>query len=113
MVEQNGDKYAFKSVDTGLYLSRCNNCWQSVTKATWDDSAFVHVESPSEGPWALWTITQLDNGKYTIKGDNDEYLNVCNQCVVGGRWSDYAFVEVDNPESESLNGIAQWEITKV
>ena len=48
--------------------------------------------------------------KWIIKGDNGEYLNVCNQCVVGGRWKDYAFVEVDNPEELD---IAQWEITKV
>ena len=47
--------------------------------------------------------------KWIIKGDNGEYLNVCNQCITG-YWKDYAFVEVDNPEQLD---IAQWEITKV
>ena len=31
VVELDGDKIALKSVDTGKYLCRCNNCWYSVT----------------------------------------------------------------------------------
>jgi hypothetical protein len=99
-----------KNVASGTYLSRCNNCWNNVIKDSWDDSAFVHVKNPSEGDWALWSPEKLDNNKWIIKGDNNEYLNVCNQCVVGGKWKDYAFVEVDNPKELD---IAQWEITKV
>ena len=30
-IEKNGNRYALISVDTGKYLSRCNNCWYSVT----------------------------------------------------------------------------------
>jgi hypothetical protein len=97
-----------KNVKTNTYLARCNNCWDGVKKSTWDDSAFCHVNDVSEGPWALWSAKQLDNGKWIIKGDNNEYLNVCNLCIENARWKDYAFVEVDNPEEESLNGIAQW-----
>ncbi len=99
-----------KNVASGTYLAKCNGCWNNVIKSSWDDSAFVHVKDPSEGDWAKWTIALTSNQKYSIRGDNGEYLNVCNQCVVGGRWKDYAFVEVDNPEELD---IAQWEITKV
>ena len=70
VVQVNGDKIALKSVDTGKYLSRCNNCWYSVKNSKWDDSAFVHVDDQNNGDWALWTATQLENGKWTLLGDN-------------------------------------------
>jgi hypothetical protein len=116
VVEKYGDKYAFKNVASGTYLTRCYGCWKSVSKSSYDDSATVHVKSPSspiDGRFALWTITPLSNFKYTLKGQNDQFLNVCNLCVNGGIWRDYAFIEVSNPEDPSINGIAQWEITSI
>ena len=113
-MEQYGDKYAFKNVASGTYLARCNKCWksQSLNKSNYENSAFVHVQNPSDAS-SLWTVAQLNNNKYTIKGDNGKYLSACYYCIYASRWYSYAFVEVDNPEDSSQYGgaIAQWEIT--
>lgn len=47
----NNGKWAFKS-DLGRHLAVCTWCVAGVVP----NFAFAHVDSPSEGPWAHWTL---------------------------------------------------------
>ena len=47
---------------------------------------------PNNGGWALWTVTQISNRKWTLLGDRGEYLNFCHNCLEDSHFEDYAFV---------------------
>jgi hypothetical protein len=48
--------YAFKSVDSGKYMARCNNCIPGVA---YPDNVFVHATDPEKEAWAQWEIITL------------------------------------------------------
>ncbi len=61
MLGAGGIKVALKSVDSGNFLGRCNNC---IPNGAYPDSAFVHVK-PSElngAHWAHWVIEEIGKG---------------------------------------------------
>ncbi|PAP77751.1 hypothetical protein BSZ37_15505 [Rubrivirga marina] len=90
-------------------MARCAGCTPEVRYAEVNDVAFVHVRQPSEGPWALFTMTQMPNGKYTFQSDNGRYLARCNNCVVGSLQPDVAMMHETNPDSPW----AQWDVVQL
>ena len=95
-LEEVGDFVAFLS-DQGTYLHRCYQCWKKSTKiqavglklTTWDSAKH-----------ALWKPKYLDNGKWSFRSDTGEYLTLCNKCVTGGKYDDFAFVYNYNDKSD-------------
>lgn len=96
--------YALKSVDSGKYAARCNNC---IPDASYPDSVFVHVTDP--GPaYAQWVLTRLANGKYALRSaDSGKYFARCNGCAPGSSYPDNVFVHLKDPSGAPY---AQWEI---
>ena len=99
--------YALRSVDSGHYFSRCNNC---VPGGAYSDNASVHLKD-ARGRYAQWIIQKLPNGKYALRcSDSGMYLARCNNCVPKGAYPDSAFVHVKDPKRA---GYAQWDIVFV
>lgn len=100
-----GATIAFLS-DNNKFLARCHHC---VPGASVPDSAGIHVNHPSDGPWAQFTVTRLKNGKYTLKSDNGKYMARCRDCMPGSPAPDSATMHVDDPNAS----YAQFNITKL
>ncbi len=108
MVRQPDGRVALRT-DSGNYIARCAGCTPEVRFADVNDVAFVHVRQPSEGPWALFTMTQMPNGKYTFRSDNGRYLARCNNCVVGSLQPDVAMMHTEDPNA----AWAQWDVVQL
>jgi hypothetical protein len=99
---QPGDIIALQS-DTGKYLARCEACIPGAPVA---NSAFIHVVSPSEGPWAKWTVVDAGGGKIALKSDIGTYLARCNKCIPNAHLEDTAFVHATSPSVD----YAKWTV---
>jgi Ricin-type beta-trefoil lectin domain-like len=95
--------YALKSIDSGKYAARCNNC---IPGAAYPDSVFVHVDDPQPA-YAQWKLERLSNGKYALKSaDSGKYFARCNNCAPGASYPDNVFVH----STSASDPWAQWEI---
>ncbi|OQR83689.1 cytochrome P450, partial [Thraustotheca clavata] len=111
-VDGGSGKIALQS-DTGKFLGRCNNC---LTNGANPDSAFVHVTSTSNAPWALFSVVRIptpactfkDGDLITLQADSGKYVARCNGCISGGAYPDSAFVHVSQV---SGNPWAVWKVT--
>lgn len=108
LVPQADGRVALRT-DSGMYMARCAGCTPKVQYADVNDVAFVHVRQPSEGPWALFTMNQMPNGKYTFQSDNGRYLARCNNCVVGSLQPDVAMMHTTDPNA----AWAQWDVVRL
>ncbi|KAF0693342.1 hypothetical protein As57867_015633, partial [Aphanomyces stellatus] len=98
----NGDIVTLQS-DTGNYLARCNGC---IPGATSPDSAFIHVASTANAPYANWKVFDTGLGKLVFQSDTGKYLARCNGCAPRAAVSDQAFVHVDDWRNQPW---AQWK----
>jgi hypothetical protein len=95
--------YVLKSVDSGKYAARCNNC---IPGGAYPDSVFVHVTDPNQA-YAQWKLERLPNGKYAfMSADSGKYAARCNNCAPGAAYPDNVFVHETNVNA----AWAQWEI---
>jgi hypothetical protein len=69
-------KVALKSDLPGYYLTQCRNC---IPSANYPDSVAVMAVVPTS-PAAQWTLVDLNNGKFAIRGNNQKYLARCLDC---------------------------------
>ncbi|OQR86307.1 cytochrome P450 [Thraustotheca clavata] len=111
-IDGGNGKIALQS-DTGKFLGRCNGC---LGGGAYPDSAFVHVGTASNSPWALFTVTKIqqqgcsfnDGDSITLQADTGKYVARCNGCVPNGAYPDSAFVHVSQV---SGNPWAVWKVT--
>jgi hypothetical protein len=93
---------AFQSIDTGKYIARCRNCWQS---AAYVDGLFI-VTGEANDSVAQFTMISNDDGTYGFKGDLGNYLARCHNCVTGATQSDFAFEHTNDPTA----AYARWKV---
>jgi hypothetical protein len=74
-------KVALKSDLPGYYLTQCRNC---IPSANYPDSVAVMAVVPTR-PAAQWTLVDLNNGKFAIRGNNQKYLARCLDCFPSSR----------------------------
>jgi len=97
--------YALKSVDSGKYAARCNNC---IPGASYPDSVFVHANDSNQA-YAQWKLERLTNGKYALRSaDSGKYAARCSNCAPGALYPDNVFFH--ELETSSSSPWAQWEI---
>ena len=63
----------------------------------------MNADTPTDN--ALWTLSQVGNGKWAFKGNNGKWLARCSKCVGGGAYDSFAF---SNDESPRFDDNAQW-----
>lgn len=97
-------KWSLKSVDSGKFLARCENCAPGI----FPNSAFVHVADASKA-YAQWTLTQQSGGKYVLQADNGLYLARCKSCFKTSAITDSAFVS----EKSASAAAAQWSFVAI
>ncbi|KAF0683873.1 Aste57867_24099 [Aphanomyces stellatus] len=98
---KDGDVVTLQS-DTNNFLARCNGC---IYGESYTDSAFIHVPSPVNAPWANWKVYNTGTGKLVFQSDSGNYLARCNGCAPGAAVTDQAFVHVTDWHNKSW---AQW-----
>jgi len=108
-------KYAFKSVHAGLYLARCDGCYQTATLSN-PVFAYVAPEKVDSTPSAQWDVTLERAGNMNtgmIRADDGLYLTYCTGCVptlgnspealaYNGRQADTAFVQEWNADMDYM-----------
>lgn len=83
--------------DTGKWLSRCNNCQQTVGN-NYPDTITVHIDNPdSSNPYAQFEILDVGGGKIALKADTGKYVARCRNCIINGAYPDFLTVHVDDP----------------
>lgn len=91
-----GTKIALQA-DTGEWLSRCNNCQQTVGNK-YPDTVTVHIDNPdSSNPYAQFEILDVGGGKIALKADTGKYVARCHNCITHGAYPDFLTVHVDDP----------------
>ncbi|MEM7799811.1 MAG: CBM35 domain-containing protein, partial [Chloroflexota bacterium] len=98
-------KIALTTEFNNQYVGLCQNC---VDGALYDESAMVHVGSPSAGIFAEWEIEPLENGRIAFKSlSSGKYMGLCRNCNPSELYSDSVTVHIESPD-EGL--FAQWEV---
>jgi len=109
-------KYTFKSVHAGLYLARCDGCYQTATLPS-PVFAYVAPEKVDSTPSAQWDVTLERAGNMgtgMIRADDGLYLTYCAGCVptlgnspealaFNGRQADTAFVQEWNADMDYMH----------
>ncbi|MEM8719861.1 MAG: multicopper oxidase domain-containing protein [Cyanobacteria bacterium P01_G01_bin.39] len=92
-----GTKIALQA-DTGKWLSRCNNCQQTVGN-NYPDTITVHIDNPdSSNPYAQFEVLDVGGGKIALKADTGKYIARCRNCIINGAYPDFLTVHVDDPD---------------
>lgn len=86
-VESVGDgKVTLRSVDSRLYVGRCNGCYKD---AVYANSVALHVESGSPA-YARFKVRVVGQ-KLTLQADNGLYVGRCRDCYAAGAKIDSIF----------------------
>ena len=92
-----GTKIALQA-DTGKWFSRCRNCQRTVGNR-FPDTITVHIDNPTNKPYAQFEVKNMGNGKIALKADTGKYVARCRGCIVNGAYPDFVTVHVDDPSA--------------
>ena len=89
-----GTKIALKA-DIGKWFSRCNNCQNTIGNNP--DTITVHIDDPTNKPYAQFEIVNVGSGKIALRADTGKYAARCRNCIVNGAYPDFLTVHIDDP----------------
>jgi hypothetical protein len=92
-----GSKVSLQA-DTGAFFARCNNCQRSVNNGA-PDTITTHINNADTAPYGQFEVVDAGNGQIALKADTGKFVARCNNCIIGGRFPDFATVHATDPSA--------------